>query len=90
MIFNNAPPKGGADGGAGSWSLAQGKWDGEDALGIRWNGESDSDADIGFPKSRNIPIWFIVPDPLKPLILAAVGLAWHILPHHLGARSSRD
>ena len=59
-------------------------WEGEDALGIRWNGESDSDADIGFPKSRNIPIWFIVPDPLKPLILAAVGLAWHIagiLPH---------
>ena len=59
---------------AGSWSLAQGKWDGEDALGIRWNGESDNDADIGFPKSRSGPLWFIVPDPLKPLILAAVNL----------------
>ncbi len=41
-------------------SLALGNWDGSPALGMRWNGDNNSD--IGNPQSRGQATWFIVPE----------------------------
>ncbi len=66
------------DGGNGGWSAAEGKWKGredpqypfspvwENVLAIRWNGTSDKD--LGEPRTTDIPIWFIVPCDLEPVI----------------------
>ena len=52
-----------ADKGEGSWSLAEVIWDGEKALGVRWNGSFDEkNHNIGTPQSRGLPMWFILPD----------------------------
>jgi hypothetical protein len=55
---------------SGSWSLAAGYWDGRTALGIRWNG--DTDTRKGSPKSHNYGTWFIVPSQLHSGILAQI------------------
>ena len=52
--------------GRGSWSVARLIWDGEEKLGIRWNGDEDSA--MGNPQSRGLPTWFVVPDELRPLL----------------------
>ena len=54
------------DGGEEGWSLAEMKWDGKDALGIRWNGGPQTG--VGNPQSRGIPTWFILPDAVATLI----------------------
>jgi hypothetical protein len=51
------------DKGGDSWSLAEVIWDGEKALGVRWNGSFDEkNHNIGTPQSRGLPMWFILPD----------------------------
>lgn len=52
------------NGGPGSWSVAEGIWDGEPAIGMRWNGEHDASAH-GSPQSRGYPTWFIVPSEME-------------------------
>jgi hypothetical protein len=53
-----------------SWSIAKLKWDREDAVGIRWNGDAD-DSSLGSPQSRGIPTWFIVPQAIAGAVLEA-------------------
>ena len=49
--------------GQGGWSAAEGEWDGDACLAIRWNG-SDATEGVGNPQSRGHPTWFIVPRDL--------------------------
>jgi hypothetical protein len=51
------------------WSLAVGEWDGRRCLAARWNG--DDDRPKGNPVSHGMPTWFILPDELIDLLLAA-------------------
>ena len=55
----------------GGWSVAELDWNGERALGLRWNG-SDEESGCGTPQSRGIPTWFIVPNNLSDAIKAAL------------------
>jgi hypothetical protein len=52
-----------------SWSIAKLKWDGMDAVGIRWNG--DSDHLVGTPQSRGKATWFIVPPEIVDTVVRA-------------------
>ena len=53
------------------WSVATGKWEGVDAVGIRWNGQ-DGETGPGSPQSRGHATWFIVPDELVPALMQKV------------------
>ena len=56
VLFNN-----------GSFSIAYGLWDSnEKVIAMRWNGEGE---DQGYPKSFGNPMWFIVHDDLKNMII---------------------
>lgn len=46
------------------WSVAEGEWDGEPAIGMRWNGSDETDG-VGNPQSRGNPTWFIVPQAFQ-------------------------
>ncbi|MFJ1259026.1 hypothetical protein [Cupriavidus sp. CuC1] len=59
--------------GQGGWSAAEGTWDGEPCLAIRWNG-SDSDSGVGSPQSRGYPTWFVVPQELQLTVRQQIGL----------------
>lgn len=50
--------------GAGGFAVAELEWDGAPALGIRWNGEPQSEG-VGTPQSRGNPTWFILPNELR-------------------------
>jgi hypothetical protein len=64
ILFNTG---GGGDG----WSLASLRWNGRNALGIRWNGDEQNP--IGNPQSRGIPTWFIVPDAIAAVLQERYG-----------------
>jgi hypothetical protein len=52
----------------GDWSLAEMLWDGEPAIGCRWNGDINDHADKGNPRSHAQGTWFILPDEIgKPV-----------------------
>jgi hypothetical protein len=53
----------------GSWSVARLKWGDAPAVGIRWNGDSINSK--GTPQARGNPAWFIVPEQLADVVLAA-------------------
>jgi hypothetical protein len=55
------------NGGPGDWSVARLEYDGEERIGIRWNGKEEV-AGIGNPQSRGKPTWFVVPDQLSALV----------------------
>ena len=71
VIYNSAP-------GHGGWSIARLDWNGDQALGIRWNGDESSA--IGNPQSHGLPTWFVVPEETD---MAAVENAILL---HLGIR----
>jgi hypothetical protein len=48
--------------GEGGYSLAAMRWDGTEALGVRWNGSPDNL--LGNPQSRGIATWYILPDEI--------------------------
>lgn len=48
------------DGGPGGYALARLVWDGEEEVGIRWNG-SPGEPGMGNPQSRARPTWFLLP-----------------------------
>jgi hypothetical protein len=54
------------NGGPGAWSAALLNYDGEERVGVRWNGEEG--AGIGNPQSRARPTWFIAPPELAALV----------------------
>jgi hypothetical protein len=58
VLYNSGP---------GGWSLARLQFDGEECLGIRWNG-AEHEPGIGNPQSRGRPTWFVVPDQLAGVI----------------------
>ena len=61
------------DGGADGWSVAEGTYDGETRLAIRWNGNlSRTKERYGFPVVRGKPVWFMVPDELENAIRRAL------------------
>ena len=47
----------------GTWSAAEGEWENEPVLAIRWNGETGHEK--GQPQSRGFPTWFIVPEEIE-------------------------
>lgn len=62
------------NGGEGGWSLAKMSWDGESAIGIRWNGDSPDTAppSKGNPQSSGHPTWFILPKEIAWMVAAFV------------------
>ncbi|HEX5012054.1 MAG TPA: hypothetical protein VFY71_16835 [Planctomycetota bacterium] len=50
----------------GKYSVITGKYDGEWALGERWNGEPER---VGFPSQGGNPLWHVVPDFLALPVL---------------------
>jgi hypothetical protein len=53
--------------GQGGWSAAEGSWDDNPALAMRWNGDDDSGSP-GNPQSHGNPTWFIVPEELHDAV----------------------
>lgn len=52
------------------FSIAYGKFEnGENCLAMRWNGAND---DKGYPKTFGNPMWFIVHNDLKKIILKSL------------------
>jgi hypothetical protein len=49
------------------WSVAELIWDGNPAVGVRWNGILGEN--VGSPQSRGLPTWFIMPEALKGITL---------------------
>lgn len=45
----------------GWWSLARMKYDQENRIGIRWNGNIENPDDLGNPVSTGHATWFILP-----------------------------
>jgi hypothetical protein len=66
-VIYNSGEKTGAE---HSWSLAEMKWDGTPAMGLRWNGPG-----IGTPHSRGIPTWFIVPEEVANIVVEMLKLS---------------
>ncbi|HEY6342402.1 MAG TPA: hypothetical protein VIY49_12985 [Bryobacteraceae bacterium] len=56
------------DGGSGGSSVALLDWEGQERVGIRWNGE-EGQPGIGNPQSHGQPTWFVVPDELGSAVL---------------------
>jgi len=61
VLYNSGPRNG------WSWSVALLDFDGEEHIGIRWNGSEDEPG-IGNPQSRGRPTWFVIPDELSDLV----------------------
>jgi hypothetical protein len=55
------------DSGNAGWSVALLEWDGEQRIGMRWNG-SQEDSRPGNPQSRGRPTWFVVPPELSTVV----------------------
>lgn len=78
-----------ADTGKNGWSIAQGTWEEEPRLAIRWNGNDD---DLGNPQSRGHPTWFILPNDLEDAVHDTIetveqsfdDVRCQILPHEDG------
>jgi hypothetical protein len=59
--------------GQGGWSAAEGSWDDNPCLAMRWNG-ADGDQFIGNPQSRGHATWFVIPDDLAGAIRKQIEL----------------
>jgi len=57
------------DEGEGGFSVAFGKWEDENVIGIRWNGSAET-SKLGLPQARGNPIWFILPTELGKLTIS--------------------
>jgi hypothetical protein len=60
ILFNSDPGRGG-------WSVALLDFDGDERIGIRWNGGDDKPG-IGNPQSRARPTWFVLPEELAAVV----------------------
>ena len=53
------------------FSIAYGKFEkGDNCIAMRWNGEDNNDA--GYPKTFGNPMWFIIDNRLKTLLLKSL------------------
>ena len=50
------------DAGPGQPSIALGKWDDDDVVAARWNGDDTAGSALGNPQSRGLATWLILPD----------------------------
>jgi hypothetical protein len=55
-----------------SWSIARLTYDGNDCIGIRWNGDS-KESKKGVPLANAHPVWFILPKEIAGAIEEKVG-----------------
>ena len=55
---------------SGDWSLAEMLWDGDSAIGCRWNGSINDPDDKGNPRAHNHGTWFILPSEIGVPLLA--------------------
>src|SRR5258708_5777444 len=55
----------------GEWSVVELNWEGEERVGIRWNGK-EGETGVGNPQSRGHPTWFVLPPELKEAVLKEV------------------
>ena len=55
-----------------SWSIARLTYDGNDCIGIRWNGDS-KESKKGVPLANAHPVWFILPKEIAGVIEEKVG-----------------
>ncbi len=55
-----------------SWSVAQLTYDGNECIGIRWNGDS-KESKRGVPLAHANPAWFILPNEIAVVIKEKVG-----------------
>lgn len=61
------------DGGEGSYSVANIEWDGQKAVGIRWNGGNEGPfPGEGNPQSRGYPTWFVLPDGIAEIVKQSI------------------
>jgi hypothetical protein len=63
------------DAGEGKYAVALLKWDGEDRVAMRWNGETkdpNQKPPPGNPQSRGLPTWFVIPPIFDTVILQAL------------------
>ena len=79
-----------SDNGMGNYAIAVGRWRGECALAMRWNGMPGDP--LGSPQSRGLPTWFILPQRLWEVVLSTVPaerreLAWSALGEHPSVRT---
>lgn len=56
----------------GSFSMAWGTYQGDPAIGQRWNGEEGS---IGYPSSRGRPVWFRIDPAIEQTVLGGLATA---------------
>ncbi len=63
VLYNSGP---------GGWAAAEGTWDEEPRLALRWNG--DKNRPRGNPISNNHPTWFMVPKELEIALRLALVL----------------
>jgi hypothetical protein len=50
-----------------SWSVARLTYDGNNSIGIRWNGD-DKESKKGVPLAHSHPAWFILPQEIANII----------------------
>jgi len=55
-----------------SWSVAQLTYDGNECIGIRWNGDN-KESKKGVPLANAHPVWFILPKEIAGAIAEKVG-----------------
>lgn len=55
-----------------SWSIARLTYDGNDCIGIRWNGDN-KESKKGVPLANAHPVWFILPKEIAGAIEEKVG-----------------
>lgn len=52
------------DGGLNNPSISFGRWDGNESIAIRWNGNDDPGKGLGNPQSTGHATWFVLPTAL--------------------------
>ena len=67
------------DGGEENWSLAEGFWDKQKVLAIRWNGTQARPKSM--PISNGQAVWLIVPDELVCAVMGGTLYAKHRQQH---------
>ncbi len=57
------------DGGPQNASVAFGRWDEDEVVALRWNGDDTEGSALGNPQSRGLATWFVLPDWLAEATL---------------------
>jgi hypothetical protein len=52
------------------WSVCRLTWEGNPAVGVRWNGNAGDPRDVGYPNRFRYPTWLILPSPIGDAVVA--------------------